>query len=246
MIRSPGSLHLPGSDRASEHYWISCRHCDVLSLRLRTFTCAGMEYLSSWLYFLTEAFSFHPFQHNFLLIMRFTIVSSVSAVLASSASAGTPTNLRRSGSNESDDGDICHCYGIDFQNEGSYFINSQSNASFTCVSQFENSQGDPAYIILINDDDDDQWECTTVSTTPDNTAQLSTCPITKNQMSTGNWSIVTMGNNNNGTAFAWERNFYLSVGIPETTTITPIITYTQTTTPSTTATSKRALLKILE
>jgi hypothetical protein len=175
--------------------------------------------------------------------MRLLLASSALAIVAGSmpteVSLRPSTILRRS--DDSDDSSVCHCYGIDFQNEGSYFINSQSNAQFTCVSQFENSQGDPAYIILIRDDeDDDQWECTSVPTTPDNTAQLSTCPITKDQMTTGNWSIITMGNNNNGTAFAWQRNFYLSVGVPETTTITPTVTFTQTTTPSATVTCKSA------
>lgn len=168
--------------------------------------------------------------------MRYLLTTSALAAVAASLSIDPSTIFRRS--NDTDDGDVCHCYGIDYQNGGSYFIDSQINSSFTCVSQFESSSGGTAYIILIRDDEDDQWECTSVPTTPDNTAQLSTCPITKDQMTTGNWTILTMGNNGDGTPFAWERNFYLSVGVPETMVTTPTITYTQTTTPSTTAISK--------
>ena len=35
---------------------------------------------------------------------------------------------------------VCSAYGIDFQNGGSYFINSLSDANFTCVTKFEGYQ----------------------------------------------------------------------------------------------------------
>ncbi|KAK4494328.1 hypothetical protein PRZ48_014626 [Zasmidium cellare] len=136
-----------------------------------------------------------------------------------------------------DDG-VCYAYGIDFQDGGSYFIDSRSNVSFTAVSQFEGCQNDTSYILLVNDDTGDQFECSSVPTVPEDTAQLSTCPIEKNQMATGNWTILAIGNNGaDGDPFAWQRNFYISVGIPETSTYTPTVTYTQTSTPITTITS---------
>ncbi|KAF2166072.1 hypothetical protein M409DRAFT_66957 [Zasmidium cellare ATCC 36951] len=136
-----------------------------------------------------------------------------------------------------DDG-VCYAFGIDFQDGGSYFIDSRSNASFTAVSQFEGCQNDTSYILLVNDETGDQYECSSVPTVPEDTAQLSTCPIEKNQMATGNWSILAIGNNGaEGDPFAWQRNFFISVGIPETTTYTPTVTYTQTSTPITTTTS---------
>lgn len=133
----------------------------------------------------------------------------------------------------------CNAFGIDFQDGGSYFIDSRSNASYTCVSQFEGCQNDTASVLLVNDQTSDQYECTSVPTLPDDTSQLSTCPIDQNQMTTGNWSILALGNNgDDGAPFAWERNFYLKVGIPETTTVTPTVTYSITSTPLTTITSE--------
>lgn len=123
-----------------------------------------------------------------------------------------------------------------------WFPDSRSNASFTAVSQFEGCQNDTSSILLVNDETGDQYECSSVPTVPDDVSQLSTCPIDKNQMATGNWSILAIGNNGaSGDPFAYQRNFYLSVGVPETTTLTPTVTYTQTSTPITTATSTSVL-----
>lgn len=135
-----------------------------------------------------------------------------------------------------DDG-VCYSFGIDFQDGGSYFIDSRSNASFTAVSQFEGCNNDTSSILLVNDETGDQYECSSVPTMPEDTSQLSTCPIEKSQMTTGNWSILAIGNNGaDGDPFAWQRDFFISVGVPETTTYTPTVTYTQTSTPITTTT----------
>jgi hypothetical protein len=47
---------------------------------------------------------------------------------------------------------------------------------------------------------------------PTNTSQLSTCPLEKDQMSTGEWTILVIGNNGDGNPFAYERDFSLTVG----------------------------------
>ncbi|EME78399.1 uncharacterized protein MYCFIDRAFT_205022 [Pseudocercospora fijiensis CIRAD86] len=133
---------------------------------------------------------------------------------------------------------ICYSYGIDYQNGGSYFIDSRSNASFTCVSQFESCVEDTySNIILVNDDTGDQVLCTDVPTTPDLVSQMSTCPITKDEMTSGDWSIIVIGNNGDGSPFGWQRDFYLTVGIPQTTTITSTLTFSETTTPVATTTT---------
>lgn len=110
---------------------------------------------------------------------------------------------------------ICLSYGIDYQNGGSYFIDSRSMESFTVVSQFDNCEPDTtAYVLLVNDDTGDQLECSGVTTTPDLTNVISTCPITKSQMTSGAWSILVIGNNGGGSPYAWQRDFTLTVGVP--------------------------------
>ncbi|KAF2217226.1 hypothetical protein CERZMDRAFT_32493 [Cercospora zeae-maydis SCOH1-5] len=140
---------------------------------------------------------------------------------------------------EYDEDSVCYSYGIDFQHLGSYFIDSRSTDPFTVVSQFKQCENDTsAYILLVDNDNDKQYECTGVPTTPDLTNQMSSCPITKNDMTSGAWSVLVIGNNGDGSPFAWQRDFTLTVGVPVTTTTTSTVTYTQTTTPVTTITSK--------
>jgi len=40
---------------------------------------------------------------------------------------------------------------------------------------------------------------------------MSTCPIEKDQMTSGEWSILVIGNNADGNPFAYERDFNLTV-----------------------------------
>ncbi|KAM3424320.1 hypothetical protein BST61_g11143 [Cercospora zeina] len=139
---------------------------------------------------------------------------------------------------EYDEDSICYSYGIDFQHLGSYFIDSRSTDPFTVVSQFKQCENNTsAYILLVDNDNDKQYECTGVPTTPDLTSQMSSCPITKNEMTSGAWSVLVIGNNGDGSPFAWQRDFTLTVGVPVTTTTTSTVTYTQTTTPVTTITT---------
>lgn len=110
---------------------------------------------------------------------------------------------------------VCLSYGIDYQNGGSYFIDSRSTESFTVVSQFADCEPDTtAYVLLVNDVTGDQLECSGVATTPDLTNVVSTCPIAKNQMTSGEWSILVIGNNGDGSPYAWQRDFVLTVGVP--------------------------------
>lgn len=168
------------------------------------------------------------------------------AIDSGTYSFSSPRNIPNTLSTRADDDDfpynetsICYSYGIDFQHGGNYFINSQSSDSFTCVSQFDQCvRNTNATVVLVNDASGDQLQCTSVPTTPDLQSQMSTCPILKSQLATGDWSILILGNNGDGSPFAWERDFYVSVGIPQTTTTTATVTLTHTTTPVTTATSK--------
>ncbi|KAK0944686.1 hypothetical protein LTR29_003913 [Friedmanniomyces endolithicus] len=128
-----------------------------------------------------------------------------------------------------DGGDsACSVFGIDFQGGGSYFINSNSNDNFTLVAEFEGCQNDTADIILVNDQTSDEYECSPLPAVPDDTRQMSTCPVLKSQMSSGNWSILTLGNNGNEDPFSYQRDFTLQVGPQQTVTTTVYAPYTLT------------------
>jgi len=60
-------------------------------------------------------------------------------------------------------------------------------------------------------------------------------------MSSGEWTILVIGNNGDGNPFAYERDFSLTVGPQETTSATQTVTYTQTSTPVVNTTSKITL-----
>lgn len=104
----------------------------------------------------------------------------------------------------SDPNSVCFSYGVDFVDEGHYFINALSNESFTCVSTFRGCNEDVADILLV-DPSGDEYLCSQVNTTPEDDPKLSTCPILKNQMVSGDWIILVLGNNDDGNPFAWER-----------------------------------------
>ena len=76
------------------------------------------------------------------------------------------------------------------------------------------------------------YECTDIATTPDYTPELSTCPISKNQLYSGDWTILVLGNNGDDDSFAYQRVIDLTVGPQQTTTVTPTATYNVTVTPT--------------
>jgi hypothetical protein len=121
---------------------------------------------------------------------------------------------------------VCYSYGVDFVDEGQYFIDSNSNESFTCVSTFLgcNKGPDPAEILFV-DPNNDEYLCSEVQTTPDNTPMLSTCPFTKNEMISGHNIILVIGNNDDGEPFAWQRGKSIVSGALQVVLI-PVQTYT--------------------
>ncbi|KAI4733497.1 hypothetical protein E4T50_15943 [Aureobasidium sp. EXF-12298] len=129
----------------------------------------------------------------------------------------------------------CESYGIDFKNNKSYFININSNESFTSVSEFYDC-AEPARVILITPKNESIF-CSDVATTPDYTDATSTCPILKNQMYSGDWTLVLLDNNGNGSSFNANRHLHLSVGAQVTTTVIPTITLSVTQTPTSTVNS---------
>ncbi|KAL2350175.1 hypothetical protein BJ546DRAFT_1069477 [Cryomyces antarcticus] len=121
----------------------------------------------------------------------------------------------------------CYSYGMDYQNGGSYFINSLSTDAWTFVSQFEGCQTDVANNILV-DPNGDELQCTNTNLTPNDVDQMSTC---------GAWSVLIISNNGNGDPIAYERDFSLTVGPQATSTYTPTVTLSATTTPLVNVTS---------
>lgn len=91
-----------------------------------------------------------------------------------------------------DENSVCQSFGVDFQDEGSYFINTNSNESFSSVSYFEGNSRvscqigegfspvcagcnpDNAYVMLVDVNGDRQFDCSTLPTTPDDVDQTST------------------------------------------------------------------------
>lgn len=107
-----------------------------------------------------------------------------------------------------DPNSICYSYGVDFVDEGHYFINSLSTEKFSSVSIFEGCNTGVADILLIEPNGVEHL-CDDIPTTPEYTNQLSNCPIQKSQMSSGHWMLLILGNNGNGDPpaqpFAWQR-----------------------------------------
>lgn len=104
---------------------------------------------------------------------------------------------------------ICYSYGVDFVDEGQYFINAASTEQFSAVSTFKGCNTGEADILLV-DPNDIEYLCDDIPTTPDDTNQLSKCPIQKNQMSSGHWLLLILGNNGDYPAqpFAWQRGMH--------------------------------------
>ncbi|KAG9957957.1 hypothetical protein KCU61_g8755, partial [Aureobasidium melanogenum] len=138
----------------------------------------------------------------------------------------------------------CLSYGVDFQTNGDYFQNISSTAPFTFASIFEGCQNDTANNILV-DPNGDEYQCTDTPLQPDDTTELSTCPMDKNEMWSGDWSVLIISNNGDGDPIAYERDFYLSVGIPSTITYTPTVTITSTSTPIVMVNSTSTVVSIL-
>jgi hypothetical protein len=153
-----------------------------------------------------------------IFIMRSFIFSGVMAL----AAIARPT-LADDG-DDSEDTQTCFSYGIDFQNQGSYFQNVSSTDPFTFVSIFEGCQSDIANNIFV-DPYGDEYQCTDTELQPDDVNQMSTCPLNKNDLYTGEWSVLLISNNGNAEPIAYERDFYLSVGTPVTSTVSRFHSY---------------------
>jgi hypothetical protein len=141
---------------------------------------------------------------------------------------------------KSDPNAICYSYGVDFVDEGQYFINSQLSEKFSSVSYFQGCEQDIADVVLVEPEGESSQEylCDQIPTYPENELKISSCPIQKSQMRSGHWLLLVLGNNgDDGQPFAWQRDLYLTVGTPVTSTLTPTMTFSLTSTPVVTQTT---------
>ncbi|KAK8215382.1 hypothetical protein M8818_002003 [Zalaria obscura] len=76
-------------------------------------------------------------------------------------------------------------------------------------------QNDVANNILV-DPNGDEYQCSDTDLQPDDTPEMSTCPMQKDDMWSGDWSVILISNNGDGTPIAYERDFSLTVGVPST------------------------------
>ena len=112
----------------------------------------------------------------------------------------------------------CESWGVDFQDKGSYFQNKSSSDPFTFVSTFEGCQNDVANNILV-DPTGEQYLCSDTPLTPPDTYQMSTCPLDKDDLWSGAWSVIIISNNGDAEPIAYQRDFSLEVAVPVTTTV---------------------------
>jgi hypothetical protein len=105
-----------------------------------------------------------------------------------------------------------------------------SNILYNLSTPLTGCQPVDAYNILV-DPTGAQYNCTKTQLTPDNTTVTSTCPIEKDSLVSGDWSVLLYSNNGACQPFNARRDFVLSVGVQQTTTVTPMVVFTTTTTP---------------
>jgi hypothetical protein len=81
---------------------------------------------------------------------------------------------------------------------------------------------DVAAIELVNWDNGDEYECSSIPLLPDGTPETSTCDIEKDQMVSGVWGLILVSNNGDdpdSPPFANQRTFTLDVGPQATATV---------------------------
>ncbi|OTA36734.1 hypothetical protein BTJ68_03349 [Hortaea werneckii EXF-2000] len=132
----------------------------------------------------------------------------------------------------------CMGFAMDFHDGGSYFQNITSPDDFSFSSQFEGCQADAFANNLLVDPNGDQYLCTDTDLFPDDTTETSTCPLEKQHMWSGDWTVVIISNNGEkGCPIAIQRDFELTVAEPSTEVYTPTVTIPSVITPVETSTS---------
>ncbi|KAF1822079.1 uncharacterized protein K489DRAFT_320587, partial [Dissoconium aciculare CBS 342.82] len=127
---------------------------------------------------------------------------------------------------------VCKSYGLDFVDGGNYYQNSASTANFTALQDFSGCQSDLADNILV-DPQGDQYLCNSTPLTPDGTQQQIICPIAKDQLTSGEYSIIVLSNNGQCAPINYIRSFQLDVAPQVTSKIPLTVIITSTSAPAT-------------
>jgi hypothetical protein len=154
-----------------------------------------------------------------IAVLLYTVSAVLSAAVPACEDVETYIFKRQMNSNST-----CTTYGVDYQDGGNYFINTNSNEAFTFVSGFQGCNNATAQLSLVNEDTGDQYDCGSVPTVPNNAPQTATCQVQKSQLTSGTYLIITIGNNGVGNPFADERQFMIEAGPQATITEYPTAT----------------------
>ena len=119
----------------------------------------------------------------------------------------------------------CESFGVDFTSGGTFFQNKNSSDPFTAIQEFTGCQDDTAHNVFI-DPTGDQTECSETPMQPNDAPQLITCEDwPKERLYDGAWSLLVISNNGDkGEPIAYQRDFSLTVGEQQTSTVTPTVT----------------------
>jgi hypothetical protein len=154
-----------------------------------------------------------------LAVLLYTVSAVLSAAVPACEDVETYIFKRQMSSNST-----CTTYGVDYQEGGNYFINTNSNEAFTFLSGFDGCNNATAQLSLVNEDTGDQYDCGSVPTVPNNAPQTATCQVQKSQLTSGTYLIITIGNNGVGNPFADERQFMIEAGPQQIVTEYPTAT----------------------
>lgn len=126
----------------------------------------------------------------------------------------------------------CESFGVDFTSGGTFFQNSNSSDPFTAIQEFTGCEKDNAHNVFV-DPNGDQTECSETPMQPDDAPQLITCEDwPKERLYDGDWSLLIISNNgDDGEPIAYQRDFSLTVGEQQTSTVTPTVTVSNVETP---------------
>ncbi|KAK4211109.1 hypothetical protein QBC37DRAFT_447042 [Rhypophila decipiens] len=120
----------------------------------------------------------------------------------------------------------CTSYGVDYQNQGTYSIDSTSNQYFSFITVFQGCSQETISPVLVAPDGN-EYACSAIKTQPAGQQVTSTCGIPYSAMFSGTWKIIVAGNQ-----IATQRVIQLVVGAAQTTwvTVTPTVVIGVTTT----------------
>ncbi|KAH8896612.1 hypothetical protein GQ53DRAFT_638956, partial [Thozetella sp. PMI_491] len=153
------------------------------------------------------------------------MVSLTGLLLALAASNFAVPALAQQDQQPSTSPSECYCTGIDYTNGGSYLIDGTANTNFTFTSVFEGCQDSDVIPVLVDPNGND-FACTTITSQPADTEQVSECNIMYSQMASGTWNVVIQAT---GFDFVVQRSFRItSGGSPNTVVVTVRFPYTVT------------------